>query len=384
MVVATGDSAAPASVVDESVHCLLEHPLLVADDNLRGGQLDEPLEPVVAVDDPAVEVVEVAGGEPAAVELHHGPELGREYRQSGQDHPIRPVAALSEGFYDPHTLDGLLPALTGCGLHLLLEFVAELIEVEVFEYVEDGLGAHAGAEDYAVAVAEVSVAALCQELADLEVFDLIDLVAHLFVKLVFLLFDFKLEVVYLGFQPVLGVIVVVFIRFIRIGMLAETGKLILEVGELGLALGLIPLKRLVKLLLKLIDAGCLELGIHRGDEVLREVEHPIQVAGRKVEQQAEPAGRALGEPDVGDGRGEGYVPHALAPYLGASHLDAAAVAGDALVSDLLVLAAVAFPVLGRSENALAEEAVLFGTQCAVVDGLRLGYLTVGPDSDLVW
>ena len=48
VVVATGDGAAPASVVDESVHRLLEHPLLVADDYLRSCQLDQPLESVVA------------------------------------------------------------------------------------------------------------------------------------------------------------------------------------------------------------------------------------------------------------------------------------------------------------------------------------------------
>ena len=51
---------------------LLEHPLLVADNNVRGIELDEALEAVVAVDDPAVEVVEVGGGEAATVKLHHG------------------------------------------------------------------------------------------------------------------------------------------------------------------------------------------------------------------------------------------------------------------------------------------------------------------------
>ena len=68
VVVAASHGPAAASVVHEGVDRLLEHPLFVADDDLRCGELYQPLEAVVAVDDPAVEVVEVAGREPAAVE----------------------------------------------------------------------------------------------------------------------------------------------------------------------------------------------------------------------------------------------------------------------------------------------------------------------------
>ena len=58
------------------------------------------------------------------------------------------------------------------------------------------------------------------------------------------------------------------------------------------------------------------------------------------------------------GDGQLDVAHALAAHLGARHLDAALVADDALVADALVLAAVALPVLGGTEDVLAEEAVL--------------------------
>src|SRR6478672_9359701 len=75
--------------------------------------------------------------------------------------------------------------------------------------------------------------------------------------------------------------------------------------------------------------------------------------------------------------------HPLAAHLLARHLDAAALADDALVADALVLAAVALPVLRRTEDALAEQAVLLGLQGAVVDRLRLGDLTVAPATDLL-
>src|SRR6202012_5524305 len=102
-----------------------------------------------------------------------------------------------------------------------------------------------------------------------------------------------------------------------------------------------------------------------------------------VEQVADPARDALEEPDVTDGRGEVDVTHPLTTHLAARHLDAAALADDALVADALVLAAVALPVLRRTEDALAEEAVLLGLERAVVDRLGLGDLARAPAADLL-
>src|SRR5207302_10481347 len=63
--------------------------------------------------------------------------------------------------------------------------------------------------------------------------------------------------------------------------------------------------------------------------------------------------------------------------------DGTARADDALVADALVLAAVALPVLRRTEDALAEETVALGLERAVVDRLRLRYLAGGPVADLL-
>src|SRR5262249_44179344 len=62
------DHAAATAVVEERVDRLLQHPLLVADDDLGRVQLLEALQAVVAVDDAAIEIVEIAGRETAAVE----------------------------------------------------------------------------------------------------------------------------------------------------------------------------------------------------------------------------------------------------------------------------------------------------------------------------
>src|SRR5690606_39369587 len=58
---------AAAAVVEQRVDGLLQHPLLVVDDDLRCTEVEEPLETVVPVDDAAVQVVEVGGREAAAV-----------------------------------------------------------------------------------------------------------------------------------------------------------------------------------------------------------------------------------------------------------------------------------------------------------------------------
>ena len=77
------------------------------------------------------------------------------------------------------------------------------------------------------------------------------------------------------------------------------------------------------------------------------------------------------------------MPHALTANLEVRHLHSAAVTDNTLVPDGFELAAVAFPLLGGSENALTEEPVLFGAQGPVVDCFRFFDLTVGPCSDLV-
>ena len=111
MIVAAGDCSAAPAVVHERVNGFLEHALFVAHDDFGRHQVDEPLEPVVAVDDPAIQVVQVAGGEASAVQLHHRAQFGRQHGQLGEYHPVRLVLALAERFYDAQALDRLLVPL---------------------------------------------------------------------------------------------------------------------------------------------------------------------------------------------------------------------------------------------------------------------------------
>ena len=112
-VVGARDRTAAAAVVDQRVDRFLQHALFVLDDDLGRVQLEQPLEAVVAVDDAAVEIVEIGRGEAAAVELHHRAQFGRDDRHGGEDHPLGLVARGEERFDDFEALDRLDALLAG-------------------------------------------------------------------------------------------------------------------------------------------------------------------------------------------------------------------------------------------------------------------------------
>src|SRR5439155_14347148 len=184
----------------------------------------------------------------------------------------------------------------------------------------------------------------------------------------------------------------------RRALLLERGLL---GGQLGVQLVLLAMELGAQLVLELVErdgglaTAALGLGVELGerplarvlvnasDDVEGEVEDALEVARADIEEDPEPARRPLEVPDVADRRGQLDVAHALAADLGASDLDAALVAEDALVADPLVLAAVTLPVLRGTEDALVEEAVLLGLEGPVVDGFRLRDLARGALADLV-
>src|SRR5207253_1355938 len=96
------------------------------------------------------------------------------------------------------------------------------------------------------------------------------------------------------------------------------------------------------------------------DDVVRVVDDLLEITQRDVEQVAHRTGQGLEEPDVRDWHGQLDVPHALATDLGQRDFHAAAVADHAAIADALVLPAMAFPVLDRTEDALAEETIFLG------------------------
>ena len=172
------------------------------------------------------------------------------------------------------------------------------------------------------------------------------------------------------------------------------GALGLELGQVGLELlgpgvdvgvALLLQRRLLgaDLGLEGRQVAVALLVVHGRDQVRREVDDLLEILRGEVEQVAQPGRDALEVPDVRDRRGELDVAHPLAAHLGPGDLDATALADDALEADALVLAAVALPVPGGTEDLLAEQPVLLRLQRPVVDGLGLLDLAVAPLPDVV-
>src|SRR6185436_2288531 len=114
------------------------------------------------------------------------------------------------------------------------------------------------------------------------------------------------------------------------------------------------------------------------DDVIRVVDDLLEITQREIDEVPHWTRQSLEEPDVSDGYGELDVTHALTTDAAQGDFDAAAIADHSTITNSLVFAAVAFPVLDRTENPLAEQAVLLRLERAVVDGLGLENLTPRP------
>ena len=293
--VGAGDGAAATAVVHQRIHRLLQHALLVAHDDVGRVEFEQATQAVVAVDDAAVQVVQVGGREAAAVQRHQRTQVRRQHRQHGHHHPLGTVAGLQEGLDQLDPLGQALElglAVGGGDLLLQLQHVA--LQVDRAQQVVDRLGAHRGIEVVAVFLARLHELLFGQQLA----------------------------------------------------------------------------------------------AFHRGQARLGhderfEVQDALDVAQGHVQHQADARRQRLEEPDVRDRRGQVDVAHALAAHLGQGHFGAALLADHAAVLHALVLAAQALVVLDRAEDGGAEQAVALGLEGAVVDGLRLLDLAVGPRADQV-
>ena len=146
-VVGATQNAAAAAVVEQRVDGFLQHALFVAHDHVGRVQLDQLLQPVVAVDDAAIQIVQIGRGETAAIQWHQRTKLGRNDRDHVQNHPLGLVTGLAEAFHHAQALGVLqLLLLRHFGLHPLADFEAERFDVDLLEQFLDSLGAHHGDE----------------------------------------------------------------------------------------------------------------------------------------------------------------------------------------------------------------------------------------------
>ena len=108
------------------------------------------------------------------------------------------------------------------------------------------------------------------------------------------------------------------------------------------------------------------------------VDDSLEFLCRNAEKGGNLVRSALEVPDVCYRNGKGDVAHTLTAHLLLSNLDITSVADYSAVTDSLVLSAIAFVILGRAEDFLAEETVPLRLVGPVVDRFRLQDLSAGP------
>ena len=371
--------AATTTVVEERVNSFLQHALFVVDDDFRRTKVQQALEAVVAVDDAAVQVVEVGGREAATVQLDHRAQFRRDHRYGVEDHAQRGVGRGQERVDD-------LEALERTGLLLSLAVFDDVAKdlgfrghVEGLEALLDGFGAHGALEVQSVALAQRAEQAFVTfEVSDLEVLESVpDLVKT---------FDVRIgALTHLGHRLVGQIAGLLLFRGLcTLGF--EGSKLVLEVAGDGGDVGVAGVNQLlafqVVLRLEVRQFGVTALFVHGGDHVGGEVNDLLKILRCQVKQVAQARGNALEVPDVGYGGCKLDVTHAFATNLGTGNFNTTAFADDALEAHALVLAAVALPVAGRAEDLFAEKTVLLRLEGAVVDGFGLLNLAVAPPADL--
>ena len=281
-----------------------------------------------------------------------------------------------------------LQALQGTRLALALAVLDDVaqdlglpLHVEVLKALLDGFGAHGALEVQSVAVAQFAVQAfVALEVGDLEVLEAVpDLLEALDVGVGALA-----HLGHLACRRGRGPSSCPLPWRLRLRGAASSSsrsRAMAAMSESRCVNQLLALQ--VVLGLEVRQFGVAALFVDGGDHVGGEVDDLLEVLRRQVKQVAQARGNALEVPDVGYRSGELDVAHAFAANLGAGDFNATALADDALEAHALVLAAVALPVAGRTEDLFAEKTVLLRLEGAVVDGFRLLDLAVSPAADFV-
>ena len=121
-----------ARVVEQTVDSLLQHTLLVAEDNLGSLNLNQTFQTVVTNDNATIEIVEVGRGETSTIQRHERAQFGRNNGDNLEDHPLWAVdfGARTESFYHLQALQSLSFALLArVVVGAIAQFVRQCIEV---------------------------------------------------------------------------------------------------------------------------------------------------------------------------------------------------------------------------------------------------------------
>ena len=287
-IVRAAQHAAAASVVEQRVDGFLQHALFIADDDVRRMQLDQLLQAVVAIDDAAIQIVQIGRRKTAAVQWDERTQFRRNHRMTSRI-----------------IHSGLLPDLR-------------------------------------------KLSATRRRLAYLSFF-------------------------------CCEISVFIFSRMSRLSPSQST----------FLRRSLIPSAPIIATNFPAYSGSSCALALVGDDLALLEIGHfavidnneslekdAFQLAQSNVQQVADARRQALKRTTRESRAGQFDMAQAFAAHARQRNFDAALIANHAAVLHALVLAAQAFPIGDRSEDAGAKQPVALRLECPAIDGLGLGHLAM--------
>ena len=140
------DGILALAVVQQGVDGILEHALLVLKENLGSILVDHLAQAVVAVNDAAVQLVQVIRSKPSSLELHQRAQVRRDNRDTGQNHVCRLPAVVDERRHHVKLLDRLCAVLTRLALDTGKQCVSHLVQVKILQQVQECVRALLGHE----------------------------------------------------------------------------------------------------------------------------------------------------------------------------------------------------------------------------------------------
>src|SRR5205814_9053658 len=120
------------SVVEQSVDRFLQHSLFVTNDDIWCLEQKQILEPVIAINNPTIKIVQVRSRKTPAFERNQRTQIRRDDRQHIENHPFGTSMRILEALNELEAFCEFLANLFALrGAHRLFELFIELVEVDL-------------------------------------------------------------------------------------------------------------------------------------------------------------------------------------------------------------------------------------------------------------
>ena len=140
------NGTAAAAVIDQGVYSFLQHTFFITYNDVRRMQFQQPFQPVVTVNDTAIQVIQITGGKTSAIKLYHRTQVRRDDRNHIQNHPGRLIAGFFECFRNFQTAYNTYFLLAGRLFQFFPKLSNQSWNIYFFQQLFDSRGSHLRAE----------------------------------------------------------------------------------------------------------------------------------------------------------------------------------------------------------------------------------------------